>query len=263
MTREKSLQDAEVLIQRLPSDMGIHRNPRKGTLNAPEEILEEFTTEKKILTTEVFPNEFSLDKTQKKILENTEEFLEYSKPLLSVGGDHSVSFPVIKALKKTNPGMKLVWIDSHLDLKKKVGENVSHDVVVRELLDEGFSIDEIYFVGITEMDEDEKEFLEDKDASIFGPSEIGQFLRVFNSDEQPVYLSVDIDVLREEQAPGTGYPDGELELSEVLDLVEEISPDYGDLVEVAPPLDKDERTLENARNILKILVEELSQDSLS
>ncbi len=248
--------EADLIVQKLPSDMGIHRNPRKGTLNAPGKILEDYSSEKRFLIDEVFPDEFSLEKTHERIEENTEELLEYSKPVLSLGGDHSVSFPVIKALKEDNPNMKLVWLDSHLDLKEKVGDHVSHDVVVRELLENGFSESEIYLVGITEIDHDEEKFMEDRELNIYRYDELEKFKREFKNDEQPVYLSTDIDVLKEELAPGTGYPDGELDLEEVKSVIEKVEPDHADLVEVAPPLD-DGTTLENSRKVLKFIEKEL------
>ncbi|MFB6208879.1 MAG: arginase family protein, partial [Candidatus Nanohaloarchaea archaeon] len=198
-------------------------------------------------------DEFDLEETQRRIEENTGDLLDYGKPMVSIGGDHSVSFPVIIALKKKYPEMKLVWLDSHLDLKQKVDDHVSHDVVARELLEHGFSEEEIFFVGVAEIDEDEREFLEGKDLNIFRFREIQEFLRVFNSGEQPVYLSIDIDVLKEEFAPGTGYPDGELELSEVKEIIEAVDPDFADIVEVAPPLDREGETVKNAREILRIL----------
>lgn len=254
--RMETLEESEIIIQKLPCDMGIHRNPRKGTLNAPTKILEDFSTERKILTTEVFPDEFSLEETHERIYSETKELLGYNKNIISLGGDHSVSFPVIKALKEKFSNMKLVWLDAHLDLKDKVGENVSHDVVVRELLEQGFSMNDVYFIGTKEIDEDENEFLKDKDANTFGPDELDKFLRVFGTGEQPVYLSVDIDVLKEDQAPGTGYPDGELEVEDVLSIVEEVGPEFSDLVEVAPTLDEEEKTQENAQKILEKLLDE-------
>lgn len=259
MTRINSAQDAEILLQKLPSDMGIHRNPRKGTLDAPGKILENFSTERKILVDEVFPDEFSLENTHERILENTENLIQYDKPIVSLGGDHSVSFPVIKALKEKFPEMKLVWLDSHLDLKKKVEDHVSHDVVVRELLESGFSEDEIFFVGTTRVDDDEEKLLENHDLEIFRPDEIGEFRRVFDASEQPVYLSIDIDVLDEDLAPGTGYPDGEMSVEEVLELIEMVEPDHADLVEVSPVLDREDITLENSRKILSELLRNIRE----
>lgn len=251
-------EEAKALIQKLPSDMGIHRNPRKGTLNAPEEILESFGSDEKVFVDEVFPDEFSLEETHRRIGENTEELLEYGKPLVSLGGDHSVSFPVLKALKKEFPDLKLVWLDAHLDLKEKVEGHVSHDVVVRELLEHGFPEEDIVFVGITEIDHDEEKFLEEHDFKIYRAGGLSEFMEE-ELFEAPVYLSVDIDVLREEEAPGTGYRDGDLGLDQVLEVIESVNPDHADLVEVAPSLDEDQVTVENSRKILKHLLTQLKK----
>ncbi|QGA80869.1 arginase family protein [Candidatus Nanohalobium constans] len=253
--KTNSPEDAEILLQKLPSDIGIHRNPRKGTLNAPEVILEGFEPGKDVLIDEVFIDEFDLEKTHERIRENTEELLEYDKPIFSLGGDHSVSFPVIKALKQENPGMQLVWLDSHLDLKEKVDGHVSHDVVVRELLNSGFEEDEITFVGITRVDDDEQEFLDQHDLDVYRADEVlSEFLQEYDSTS-PTYLSVDIDVLSEDEAPGTGYPDGRLSMQQVERVIEKVKPVHADLVEVAPPFDEEGKTVGNAKEILGRLTE--------
>lgn len=248
-----SPKDAEIIVQKLPSDMGIHRNPRKGTLNAPDTILDSFEFGQNVLVDEVFPDEFDLEETHRRIEDNTENLLKYEKPIISVGGDHSVSFPVIKALKQKYPDMKLVWLDSHLDVKRKVDRHVSHDVVVRELLEHGFKPEEIYFVGISKFDDDEEVFIDGKDFKIFEHDEVEEFQREFDSNEQPVYLSIDIDVLSSDIAPGTGYPDGELTLDQVKDVIQKVKPQHGDLVEVAPPLDSEKRTMKAAETILQAI----------
>ena len=253
MSKINSPKEAEFIFQKLPSDMGIHRNPRKGTLKAPERILEDFETSEDVLVDEVFVDEFDLEETHNRIEENTEDLAGYDLPIISLGGDHSVSFPVIKALKHENPDMELVWLDAHLDLKEKVDGNVSHDVVVRELLNHGFSEDEIVFVGVTEIDHDEREFLEKHDFDIYMADEVGKFMDNYSSKEK-TYLSVDIDVLKEEDAPGTGYPDGQLSIERVEKVVEKVSPDHADIVEVAPPFDETSNTLKASKKILHSLV---------
>lgn len=253
MDKTSSPQDAEILVQKLPSDIGIHRIARKGTFNAPERILEDFEFSGKIaVVDEVFPDEFDLENTQRRIEDNTDELLEYGKPLLSIGGDHSVSYPVIQALKREKPDLQLVWLDSHLDVKEKVDNHVSHDTVVRELIRHSFSPEDIWFVGATRIDGDEEGFRQQQDLHIFRSGEIEEFKREFNSSEQPVYLSVDIDVL--EEAEGTGYPDGELSLNQAKEVIETVEPDFADLVEVAPPLDDDGETVEKAQELLRKLV---------
>ena len=257
--KTNSPEEAEVIVQKLPSDMGIHRISRKGTLNAPDVILAGFEPEANVLVDEVFPDEFDLEETHDRIYSNTEDLINYDNSVISVGGDHSVSFPVIKALKEANPEMELVWLDAHLDLKEKVDGHVSHDVVVRQLLDSGFSEDEITFVGITRVDDDEEEFLKNHDLEVYIADEVSEFLEIFESSDS-VYLSVDIDVLKESEAPGTGYPDGQISIQQVEEVVEKVSPRHADLVELAPPFDEDGKTVENARKILSQLLQVVRSD---
>lgn len=255
MNSVNSPQDAQIIIQKLPSDMGIHRNPRKGTLDAPDRILEGLEFERPVIVDEVFPDEFDLRETHSRILENTSELAKYGKPIISIGGDHSVSYPVVKALKESNPELKLVWLDSHLDVKEKVRDHNSHDVIVRQMVEEGlFEPEDIYFVGITRIDHDEEDFLEENDFNFYRPEELDSFLENFEGE---AYLSIDIDVLRAEVAPGTGYPDGKLDLEQVLEVVREVEPEHSDIVEVAPCLDTEGKTVEASRKILRELVESL------
>jgi len=256
--KTNSPEDADLIVQKLPSDMGIHRIDRKGTLKAPEKILSNFEFDQTVLVDEVFPDEFDLENNHRRIEFNTEEMIDYDKPILSIGGDHSTSFGVIKTLKRENPDMQLVWLDAHLDIKEKVGNHVSHDVVVQELLKHGFSDEEIWFVGVTQIDDDEKDFLKNSNFNIYHSNEFDKFIREFNSNEQPLYLSVDIDVL--EEAPGTGYPDGELSLKQVENVIEKVEPGFADLVEVAPPFDRDGKTVENARKIVSSLSKSISKE---
>jgi len=151
--------------------------------------------------------------------------------------------------------MKLVWLDAHLDLKEKVEDHVSHDVVVRQLVEEGlFEPGEIYFVGITEVDYDEQGFLESNDFNIYRADELTQFLADYDFSEA-CYLSIDIDVLTEGEAPGTGYTDGRLSMEEVEKTVEKLKPKHADLVEVAPSLDQKNVTVRNAKTVLNKVVE--------
>ena len=247
--------EAEVIIQKLPCDTGIHRNPRKGTLNAPEKILEGLKFDRPVMIDEVFPDEFDLEESHSRIYETTVDLKEYERPIVSLGGDHSVSYPVVKALKKSNPSMNLVWLDAHLDIKEKVNDHVSHDVVIRQLVEEGlFDPEEIYLVGITKIDHDEEEFLEENDFNFYRPSEIDEFKQEF---EGRSYLSIDIDVLQKELAPGTGYPDGNLDLKQVLEVAEAVEPVHADIVEVAPCLDQEGKTVEASKKILNKLIDGL------
>jgi arginase family enzyme len=224
--------EAEVLIQKLPCDMGIHRTSRKGTLNAPSNLLEDGEIESQVHVSEVFPDEFDLEETHRRIQRHTKRMLEYNAPLLSVGGDHSVSYPVLKEVKRHQPNLSLVWLDSHLDAKQPVDGHTSHDVVVRKLVEESvFDPEEIFCVGTTQVDEDEEDL--GSQLGVFGREGISEVADVASG---PVYVSFDIDAV---DISGTGYPDGELSVDECRRLVKDLDVRHADLVEAAPPLGRD------------------------
>jgi Arginase/agmatinase/formimionoglutamate hydrolase, arginase family len=224
--------EAEILVQKLPCDMGIHRTGRKGTLKAPEVLLEDAELESRVHVSEVFPDEFDLEETHRRIQRHTREMLGYDTPLLSVGGDHSVSYPVLKAVKQHQPDLSLVWLDAHLDAKRPVDERTSHDVVVRRLVEEGvFKPRDIFCIGTTRIDEDEKDL--SSKLNVYRPADIPEAADAVNG---PVYVSFDIDAV---DVSGTGYPDGELSLGECRELVRQLDVRHADLVEAAPPLDRD------------------------
>ncbi|MFB6182775.1 MAG: arginase family protein, partial [Candidatus Nanohaloarchaea archaeon] len=135
--------------------------------------------------------------------------------------------------------------------KKKINGNISHDVVTRQLLKENFNEDEIKYIGVTKKDKDEKELLENRNLQIY--TEADKALKEI-SDENPKYLSVDIDVLKKNIAPGTGYPDGKYNLDQLKNIIRNTDFRYADLVEVAPPLDEQNKTVEAAQEILQCLI---------
>jgi len=61
--KTNSTEDADLIVQKLPSDMGIHRIDRKGTLKAPEKILSNFEFDQTVLVDEVFPDEFDREQS--------------------------------------------------------------------------------------------------------------------------------------------------------------------------------------------------------
>jgi arginase family enzyme len=232
MRRTSVPSEAEVLIQKLPCDMGIHRTGRKGTLNAPSTLLEDSELESQVHVSEVFPDEFDLKETHRRIQQHTRDILGYNTPLLSIGGDHSVSYPVLREVKRRQPNLSLVWLDSHLDAKQPVDGHTSHDVVVRKLIEKSvFHPQEIFCAGTTQIDEDEKDL--SAEINVFGPEGVS---KAADKVSGPVYISFDIDAV---DISGTGYPDGELSIDECRRLVEDLDVQHADLVEAAPPLNHD------------------------
>jgi agmatinase len=176
----------------------------------------------------------------------------------TLGGDHSITIPAVRAVRKhvSNPG--LVLIDTHLDTAPDVaGETLNHCCPITRAVDAGFDPENIALVAISGWMNPRTEhaycrehgitvvWLEDIWARGV-PSVIEEALEVAASGTDGVYLSVDVDALDAAYAPGTCVPTpGGLTSREMLELVRGISRAglVGvDVVETAPSLDASSAT---------------------
>lgn len=158
------------------------------------------------------------------------------RPLLvSVGGDHSVTPPVVRAVADRAPDLAVVGFDAHLDLREDYEGD--HACTYRRLEERGIRC----FVfgvrsGARSEWEDVPRVLAFATDGLEMPGEVRSFL-----SGRPVYVTLDIDVLDPSCAPGTGNPEAggptfgpllaAVEALQGLDVV------ACDVVEVSPPLD--------------------------
>lgn len=150
-----------------------------------------------------------------KILEETLlELLEHGIKPITIGGEHSISIAPIKALsKKYNiEKMTIIHLDAHMDIIDKYqGEKCSHATIMKRAYD--LNPKEIIEIGIRSASLEEKDFVENKEnITIFTAKDakekfekINKKLNQINVDE-PVYLSIDMDVLDPLYAPEVGNP---------------------------------------------------------
>jgi agmatinase/guanidinobutyrase len=170
-----------------------------------------------------------------------------------LGGDHSVTIPAVRAIKRrvANPG--LILIDTHLDTAVDVGgETLSNCCPISRAVDAGFDPRHIVLVAISGWmnPRPEVEYCRDRGISIIwledlwqhgAPAVIERVLEIAANDTEGFYLTVDIDALDGAYGPGTSTPTpGGLTSRELLSLVRGIARRglLGmDVVEVAPSLE--------------------------
>jgi len=167
---------------------------------------------------------------------------------LGLGGEHLVSWPVIREVYAKYPDLALIHIDAHADLREQYeGEPLSHSTPIRKAA-ELMGGNNVYQFGIRSGTKEE--FAYARENIHFYPFDVleplKQALPALNG--RPVYVTIDIDVLDPSAAPGTGTAEaGGITSKELLAAVHEIARSGArivgaDVVEVAPVYDPTEQT---------------------
>jgi len=183
---------------------------------------------------------------------------------LSVGGDHSVSLPILRALARNGP-VGMVHIDAHCDTGDDyLGSRFHHGAPFRRAVEEGL-LDprRVIQIGIRgSLNHPEMwRFSTDTGMRVVTIEEFADKGWLWAAQEArrvtgggPAYLSFDIDGLDPVFAPGTGTPEpGGISMLEAQRLVRAlVGIDFigGDLVEVSPPFDPSGLTAQSAATLL-------------
>ncbi len=181
--------------------------------------------------------------------------------VLSLGGDHSVTFPVLRAYGPRYPGLTVVQLDAHPDLYDSYGGNrLSHACTFARVLEEGLAA-RLVQVGLRTRTPHQRD-----QAERFGVEalDMRDWPRgALPTVSGPVYLSVDLDVLDPAYAPGVAHPEpGGCSTRELLALIRNLpGPLVGaDIVEYLPDHDTAAATARVAAKLLKELATRLLAD---
>jgi agmatinase len=175
-----------------------------------------------------------------------------------LGGDHSVSIPVLQAQRERfkNQRLGILWVDAHPDLCDFFdGSRISHANTMRRALEFGIEPHDVCMVGLRSWEEQEIDLIENGGIHVYTAADVAERgMRkiadsVYNilNDCDVVHISLDIDCLDPSVAPGTGIPEfGGLTSRDILTLIKSMQdlPLAGlDVVEIAPSLDPSESTV--------------------
>lgn len=170
----------------------------------------------------------------------SEQIVAKNKKPLVLGGEHSISYGVVKALKKKYPDLSVLQFDAHADLLDEYeGSRFSHACVMRRILDLGIPVVQI---GIRNMNKEIEEYLAKNKKQAknlhFTPG-IPPLAKILSGLTKNVYLTFDLDALDPSIMPavGTAEPGGLL-WNETIKIISEISKKVNivgaDVVELAP-----------------------------
>ena len=184
--------------------------------------------------------------------------LEKDARVLSLGGDHSITYPILKSYVKKYKHLNILQLDAHPDLYNEYeGDPFSHACPFARIMEEKLAV-RLVQVGIRTMnphlqEQTERFNVETIDMKSWNPS----IRLTFNG---PVYISLDIDVLDPAFAPGISHPEpGGLSTREVLGIIQDLeAPVVGaDIVELNPTRDINGITAMAAAKFLKEIVEKM------
>lgn len=168
--------------------------------------------------------------------------LQDDKLPIFLGGEHLITFPIVKAVLDFYPDLAVLHFDAHADLRDNyLGETYSHATVIRRVC-ELVGTENVYQFGIRSGTREE--FAYGGSFTHFYPFEIlhGLELSLPKLKGRPLYITIDIDVVDPAYTPGTGTPEpcgvSPQELFRVFDLLRGRNVVGCDFVELAPVYDR-------------------------
>lgn len=190
------------------------------------------------------------------IEDEIKEILKKNAKIISIGGDHSITFPIVKAFSKFFRNLEILHFDAHPDLYEKYEDNFySHACTFSRIMEEGLAR-RVISSGIRASTPHQN-----AQSKKFGV----EFITMENLElilklrfQNPLYISIDIDCLDPAFAPGVSHPEpGGLSTRELLNIIKKIKAPFlvgADIVELNPAKDTNGITSAVVFKILKELI---------
>ena len=210
-------------------------------------------------------NTFDLKKSVDTITDHYQKILSFDTIPLTLGGDHTLTWPILRAIKERHGPVALIHIDAHADINDEMfGEKIAHGCPFRRAWEDNCLLnDKVFQIGLrgTGYSAEDFDWGRDRGWTIVQAEEcwyrslvpLMEQVRAVIGDA-PVYLSYDIDSLDPAFAPGTGTVEpGGLTTWQALEIVRGcagLNLVGCDLVEVSPPYDPSGNTALIGANLL-------------
>ena len=218
---------------------------------------EPLTAQQVVDAGDVAANPYSIPEALRAIERDSTELLQKDVRIVTIGGDHTITYGSLRAYHRRYGPVALVHFDAHLDTwDTYFGARITHGSMLRRAAEEHlFDENASMHVGIRGPLYDRSDLSSDaslgfrtihcRELDEIGVAGVIDRIRARVAD-RPLYLSIDIDVLDPAHAPGTGTPElGGMTSRELLAIVHGLSGLNlvgADVVEVSPPFDHAEIT---------------------
>ena len=210
-------------------------------------------------------NTFNLPANVEIIRKGIADILDHDCIPLTLGGDHTISYPILKAVAEKHGPVALIHIDAHADINDTMfGEKIAHGTPFRRAFEDGcLNPDLVFQIGLrgTGYTAEDFDWSRSQGFTVVPAEEcwhrslapvIAQIRERIGTHK--TYLTFDIDSLDPAYAPGTGTPEiGGLTTAQAIELIRGcrgLDIVGADLVEVSPPFDTAGTTAITAANLL-------------
>jgi guanidinobutyrase len=210
-------------------------------------------------------NTFNLEKSVAIIEAHYDRILAAGTIPLSMGGDHTIALPILRAICKKHGPVGLVHVDAHADINDTMfGERIAHGTPFRRAVEEGLlDCSRVVQIGLrgTGYAADDFDWPRQQGFRVVQAEEcwhrsLAPLMEEVREQVQggPVYVSFDIDGIDPAYAPGTGTVEiAGLTVPQALEIIRGLKGLEivgGDLVEVSPPYDPTGNTALLGANLL-------------
>lgn len=202
---------------------------------------------------DVATNPYDLKDSIRLIEAAYDEIVAHGCRPITLGGDHTIAWPILRALHKKYGKVAVVHVDAHADVNDTMfGEKIAHGTPFRRAVEDGLlQCDKVTQIGLRgtgyhaeDFDWCRKQGFTVVQAEACWHQSLAPLMEEVRArvGDSPVYLSFDIDGLDPAFAPGTGTPEiGGLTVQQGLEIIrgmKGLNVVGADLVEVSPPYDQ-------------------------
>ena len=280
----RDVEDCDVAIIGVPFDAGTSYRP--GARFGPQSVrqasrqlrtnyhpnydVEPFKVQQVADAGDIACNPFDIDEAIKQIEKGSTELLQKVGSIVTIGGDHTIALPLLISInKKVGGPVALVHFDAHLDTwDTYFGAPYTHGTPFRRAREEKLFLDDASMhIGIRGPLYSTNDLKNDRELGFktihcdeFQTNTIDQIVKRIKDriGNNPLYISIDIDVLDPAHAPGTGTPEvAGMTTREILNVLRGLAGSQlvsADVVEVAPAYDHAELTSTAAATIVYELI---------
>ncbi len=233
-----NFEEAKVAI--LPVHYEKTTSYKKGTKKAPKSILEA-SKELELYDEELEIEPYQIGITTLDEVNSLEELekIKSNKFIIAVGGEHTISLPLIKRHPEEN--LSILHIDAHADLKDTFeNKKISHATVMRRVSEFNKNITQ---VGIRSLEKKEHEFIKNNNIKTFFMKDLvynkNYIYDILHTLKQDVYITIDTDAIDPSIIPDVGTPEpGGLRWYQLLNLLKQVFKEKNvvgvDIVELKP-----------------------------